>query len=145
MSDLEALVDRVCRDQPALRAPATLGARVIAELERRAALPWWRRSFAHWPVSMRAVFVAACAATIWTLLSPPVVRLFSTVDAPLTWADQAGASVSLINAVLGHVGANLARSISPLWLYGVGLGVCGLYLLLAGLCATTYRALYISR
>jgi hypothetical protein len=143
MSNLEKLVDRVCREQPPLGAPATLSARVIAELERRAALPWWRQSFNHWPIPVRAAFVAACAALTWASLSAPMARLFSTVNEPLTWAYQTGASVSLINTVFGRVGANLASSVSPLWLYGAGLGICGLYVLFAGLCATTYRTLYI--
>lgn len=145
MSNLEKFIDRVSREQPALKAPGTLEARVIAELERRAALPWWRRSFAHWPVPMRGVFVAACAVIIWASLTPPMARLSSTVDAPLTWAYKAGASLSVINTVFGHAGAVVARSISPLWLYGAGLGICGLYVLFAGLCATTYRTLYVSR
>jgi hypothetical protein len=143
MSNLEKLIDRVCREQPALGAPATLSARVIAEIERRAALPWWRQSFTHWPIPARAAFVAACAALTWTSLSAPMARVFSTVNEPLTWAYQTGASVSLINTVFGRVGANLASSVSPLWLYGAGLGICGLYVLFAGLCAATYRTLYI--
>jgi hypothetical protein len=143
MSNLERLIDRVCREQPVLGAPATLSARVIAEIERRAALPWWRQSFTHWPIPARAAFVAACAALTWTSLSAPMARVFSTVNEPLTWAYQTGASMSLINTVFGRVGANLASSVSPLWLYGAGLGICGLYVLFAGLCATTYRTLYI--
>jgi hypothetical protein len=144
MSNLEKLIDRVCREQPALRAPSTLSARVIAEIERRAALPWWRQSFTHWPMPARAAFVAACAALTWASLSAPMARVLSTVNEPLAWAFQAGASVSLINTVFGRLGANLASSVSPLWLYGTVLGVCGLYVLLAGLCAATYRTLYIN-
>ena len=30
---------------------------MLAELARRAALPWWRKSFAHWPMAARAAFV----------------------------------------------------------------------------------------
>lgn len=144
MSNLEKLVGRVCREQPALRAPATLSARVLAEIERRAALPWWRRSFTHWPVPVRAAFVAACGAAILTSLSAPMARMFATVNEPLTWAYHTGATVSLINTVFGHVGAGLARGVSPIWLYGAVLGVCGLYVLFAGLCATTYRTLYVT-
>jgi len=143
MSKLEKLIDRVCREQPALSAPSTLSARVTAEIERRAALPWWRQSFTHWPMAARAAFVVACGALTWTSLSAPMARVFSTVNEPLSWAYQTGASVSLINTVFGRVGANLASSVSPLWLYGAAIGICGLYVLFAGLCATTYRTLYI--
>jgi hypothetical protein len=144
MSNLEKLIDRVCREQPALKAPSTLSARVLAKIERRAALPWWRRSFTHWPVPVRAAFVAACAAVIWTSLSAPMARVFATVNEPLTWAYQTGATVSLMNSVFSHLGVDLARSVSPLWLYGAGLGVASLYVLFAGLCATTYRTLYVT-
>jgi hypothetical protein len=144
MSKLEKLIDRACREQPALRAPATLSARVLAEIERRAALPWWRRSFNHWPVPVRAGFVAACGAVVWTSLSAPVAPVFATVNEPLSWAYQTGATVSLVNSVFSHVGVDLAHSVSPLLLYGAGLGVGGLYVLFAGLCATTYRTLYVT-
>lgn len=44
---LERLIHRTLRDLAPRRAPRTLEARVFAELERRAALPWWRQSYAH--------------------------------------------------------------------------------------------------
>jgi hypothetical protein len=144
MSNLEKLVDRVLREQPPLKAPSGLSTRVLAEIERRAALPWWRRSFTHWPVPVRAAFVAACGAAVLTSLSAPMGRVFATVNEPLTWAYQTGETVSLINRVFGHVGAGLAHSVSPLWLYGAALGIGGLYVLFAGLCATTYRTLYMT-
>src|SRR5476649_1202935 len=61
---LEQLIHRTLREQPARRAPRSLEQRVLAELERRAALPWWRRSFAHWPLPARAGFLVICAALI---------------------------------------------------------------------------------
>ena len=144
MSKLEKMVDRVCKEQPSLGAPATLSARVLAEIERRAARPWWRQSFTHWPLPVRAAFVVACTGAIWATFSAPLARLFSTVNAPVTWAHQAGATVSLVNSVFGHVSGDLAHSVSPLVLYGTGLGICGLYVFFAGLCAATYRTLYVS-
>ena len=60
MSDLQRLIDRACREQPALQAPATLAARVMQGIARRQALPWWRRSFGHWPLAVRAGFTLAC-------------------------------------------------------------------------------------
>ncbi len=144
MNDLETLIGRVCREQPALKAPAGLGARIVAEIERRAALPWWRRSFVHWPVTMRAVFVAVCAALIWASSNPAVMRLSGSLDAPLSWAFRTGVRLSMINGEFSRVASTLAHSMSPLWLYGAGLGVCSLYVLFAGLCAATYRTLYVS-
>ena len=143
--DLERLVDRVCREQPGLKAPDTLASRVLGEIARRTALPWWRRSFGHWPLAVRAVFIAACAVIIGAGFSPPMASLAASAAQPLAWAFQAGASLTLVNTVFSHVGADLANSVSPRWLYGAGVGICVLYVLLAGLCATTYRTLYIAR
>src|ERR1035438_2139941 len=53
---LEASIHRVLRKLPDRKAPFTLEARVLAELGRRASLPWWRKSFAHWPSAVRAGF-----------------------------------------------------------------------------------------
>jgi len=61
---LERLLDRALRELPLRRAPRALETRVIRELERRAALAWWRRSFAHWPLLARAGFLVICGALI---------------------------------------------------------------------------------
>src|SRR5712672_3854389 len=61
---LERLLDRTLHELPLRRAPLTLESRVFGELERRAALPWWRRSFAHWPLLARAGFLVICGALI---------------------------------------------------------------------------------
>src|SRR6185437_10884347 len=61
---LEQLLDRTLHPLPLRRAPPTLQSRVLEELQRRAALPWWRRSFAHWPSAARAGFVLVCLALI---------------------------------------------------------------------------------
>jgi len=44
-------VDAELRALPLVRAPAALQARVLAELARRQALPWWRQSFRDWPMA----------------------------------------------------------------------------------------------
>ena len=49
------------RNLPDRKAPAGLEARVLAEISRRAALPWWRKSFAHWPVAVRLGFLILSA------------------------------------------------------------------------------------
>lgn len=139
MKELEKLIDAVCRSQPALKAPDTLVTRVLAGIAQRQALPWWRLSFAHWPMAMRMAFVATCAAIAWISLAAPVA---TRVNEPTAWAQHAGANLTLFGSVFSHVGMDLAHSISPLLLYGAALGICGLYLLLAGIAATTYRTLY---
>ena len=61
---LARLFERTLRDLPLRRAPSTLEARVLSELRRRASLPWWRRSFSHWPALARACFGLGIAVLI---------------------------------------------------------------------------------
>ena len=145
MSDLERLVERACREQPALKAPPTLVGRVLREVERRATLPWWRRSFGHWPVPVRAAFVAGCVLLVGSLFTPPLAGIALKAAMPFAWLHQAGASAALLNTVFNHVGGDLLRSLAPHGVYVSLAGVCGLYFLLAGLFATTYRTLYVTR
>src|SRR5262245_18790950 len=87
---LEQFIDQALRQQPTLRAPASLQARVLTELARRAALPWWRCSFSHWPMAAKAIFVGACGALIklafsgtgWVLgaASAPAASVRSTAE-----------------------------------------------------------------
>lgn len=71
---LEAEMDRTLKGLPELEAPRTLGPRVLAALERRMALPWYRLPWQSWPVGLRAIsmvfllasFGGLCAAA-WQL------------------------------------------------------------------------------
>ena len=142
---LEQVLNQALKGLPLRRAPSTLEARVIGELERRAALPWWRVGFAHWPVGPRIAFVLVCvalvAATILGGLSAFVgVRSMNEVAAlVLHWVQPFLAVVSS----LGGLAALLVRVIPPLWLYGgLSLGIL-LYVALFGLGAAAYRTLYL--
>ncbi|HSY94773.1 MAG TPA: hypothetical protein VK793_04095 [Steroidobacteraceae bacterium] len=133
----EQRLDRTLRDLPLRRAPPTLEARVCGELTRRAARPWWRRSFAQWPLPARAAFLVLCAVLIRLAFmggSAAVAEVHS-----LPWARQAGvlvASLSNLTAAIAHISP-------PAWLYE-GLAVCGvLYAVLFGLGAVMYRMLYL--
>jgi hypothetical protein len=132
---LRRLVDHALRDLPHRAAPATLQTRVHAELQRRAALPWWRRSFSHWPTPARGAFVAVCIAlTVVTLL----VGSLTTLDlAPAT--QQLLRLLSLATAVE----AIPARLIPPLWLDSALVAGALLYAMLFGLGAFAYRTLYL--
>src|ERR1700691_1431904 len=93
--ELERLLDRTLRERPLRSAPATLESRVLIELQRRAALAWWRRSFAHWPLPARAGFVVICAALIRLAFvggSAAVAGVSSLQEfhaLPLAWMHQA--------------------------------------------------------
>ena len=133
----EQLLDRALRALPLRRAPPTLESRVLRELERRAALAWWRRSFAQWPLPARAGFLVTCAVLISAAFLGGAA-VMATVRS-LGWAREVGILLSS-SANLADL---LARSTPPAWLYG-GLGVCAvLYVVLFGLGAALYRTLYL--
>jgi len=142
---LEASIHRVLRSIPDRRAPSTLESRVLAELARRAALPWWRRSFAHWPSSVRGCFfvlaVVAAALVVAGLFvlgrSPGAGELASGIATSRAWLVIAR---DVVDAGGFKVKAFLAE-IPALWLYGGGAVLALFYAAVAAAGAATYRAL----
>jgi hypothetical protein len=135
--DLERLLDRALRDLPLRRAPPTLESRVFGELRRRAALPWWRRSFGHWPLLARAVFLVICGALIRLALLGDTTAVAGVRS--LSWTRDIGA----IMASAANIAELLAHTVPPAWAYA-GIAVyAGLYAVLFGLGAVVYRALYV--
>jgi hypothetical protein len=141
---LETVVERALRDLPQRRAPAALEMRIDREIQRRAALPWWHRSFAHWSVPTRSAFIAACLG-VMTLTTTGIVgsgdsRYAHTLAAWALDRTQAAASIA---ASANAVAALLARLVPGEWLrIGLGLGVF-FYVVLFGLGAAAYRTLYL--
>ena len=143
---LERLVGQVLKEQPLRPAPRALQMNVLAEIERRAALPWWHHSFLHWPLAVRALFVVASlgiaklALTGVMLLvarihSEPVVAAFTK---PMSWAENSADAVSKTVSVASMV----LNAIPSHWLYaGIALAAT-LYVALVALGATAYRTLY---
>jgi hypothetical protein len=133
---LERLLDRALHGLPLRRAPAALESRLFGELERRAALPWWRRSFAHWPPPARAVFLVICGALIELAFLGGATAVAGARS--LSWAREAG----MLVASAGNLAAVIAHT-PPAWVYEV-IAVCAvLYAILFGLGAAVYRALYL--
>lgn len=138
-------LDRALHELPLRRAPATLEARVFSELERRAALPWWRRSFGHWPLLARAVFLVICAGLIKLALVEGAAAIVG-----VRALDESGAlspawlrDVAVLGAAAGNLALLLARTVPPSWAYQ-GVAVCAaLYVVLFGLGAVCYRTLYL--
>jgi hypothetical protein len=142
---LERLMNETLRGLPSRAAPSTLESRVFGELLRRAALPWWRRSFAHWPLPARAGFVLVCFALIAsTVLGGASAMLgagsFTPIAAQvLLWMKP---FLALMSSA-GGLAALLVRIIPPLWIYGALAVGALLYVTLFGLGAAAYRALYL--
>jgi len=148
-AELEKLIHQTLRALPDRRAPRSLEARVLAAIDERAALPWWRQSFASWPIAVRCGFLlvsgglvkVALMAVVWVMAGFDSAQFASAFATPYAWFLQT-------QAVFGGVSnfiAVLFRSIPPLWLYG-GLATLGaLYATLFGLGAAVYRTLYVNR
>jgi hypothetical protein len=142
---LEKSLHAALRDQPALRAPSSLEQRVRAEIARRAARPWWQRSFSAWPALPRAAFFAlsGCAACI------SVAATLMLLNGP--GAEFAGLFLQKISTMreavqtLAVAGGRLLSTISPGWFYLAGAIVVAAYVGLLGLGAAAYRLLWKSR
>lgn len=136
---LELLLHRTLREQPVRRAPATLQAKVFAELERRARQPWWQKSFMHWPLAARAAFVVLCAVLVKVIADASMWVIGGIELAPI------GHDVMSIGTWLRitvSVTATILHNIPAAWIY-VGFAVVGaLYTALFGISAAAYRTLY---
>jgi len=147
--DLEKFIHQTLRSLPARRAPLSLESRVRAALEARAALPWWKQSFARWPLAARVAFVIASAGVAKLAIMGAVWAMGGFDGAQFTnaFSTQFGWIQTVSNVVegIGNFFGTVYRSIPPLWLYG-GLAVVGMmYAALFGLGAAAYRTLYANR
>lgn len=142
----ERLIERALRGLAMRRAPLTLESRVLGELQRRAALPWWRHSFAQWPPAARGTFVLLCAALaglvfrggLWAIAG--LESLHASGMPSLPWARQ----VLMLTGAAGELALSLVRAVPPDWVYE-GLAVSALlYTALFGLAAAAYRTLYLN-
>jgi hypothetical protein len=138
---LEQLVDRTLRGQPPRHAPATLEARVLAEIARRAAQPWWQLSFGHWPVAARVVFLLSSL-----VVARMALRAFDWVTMPVGSSSLTSSlppEVSWIHSLFAAI-VSVFQLIPPMWVYGGLTIVAIMYAALFGLSATAYRTLYAS-
>jgi predicted anti-sigma-YlaC factor YlaD len=138
---LARLVDNLARSQPPRRAPASLEARVLAQI---AAQPWWRKGFVHWPLWARGAFLVASVGFVRLALAGvmSVSNFVSTADVMGVDAlHRTGEAVST-TVSLGEL---LLHAIPPVWLYaGAAVGFT-LYAVLFGLGTFAYRTLYVQR
>ena len=146
---LERLIHRTLRELPSRHAPSSLEQRVRTEIARRAALPWWRQGFAHWPLAARAAFVplstgiAALVLLMATRLATGFdnAALDESLAQPLAWLE----SARTVTGAIGHSFTIIWESIPPLWLYG-GLAFCAvMYAALFGLGTAAYRTFQAQR
>ena len=143
---LERLIHGVLREQPPLRAPASLESRVLAALERES-LPWWRAGFAQWPLGAKAAMFAVLVlvskltldAVMWLFSnSTPVSR---TVESTISEAR----STASVFASLLQVGQSLLNVIPTYWITVALVFAASMYFVLFVLGATAYRTLYLNK
>ncbi len=140
---LERFIHEVLCDLPLRRAPHTLERRVLAALEQRARLSWWRQGFTHWPRPARASFLVSAVAAAGLVTAPgwltpsTVIAPLADVASHLGWLTTARDLLDTFAATTGIVG----QAIPPLWLYGALGVVAALYAALFGLGAAAYRTL----
>lgn len=139
---LERLIVQALRDQPLQRAPGDLESKVMAAIAQRVATPWWRSSFAHWPMAARVLFLVASAVFVKLGLDAAAL-VVGPID-PAARSTALFAELAWIHALFVSISA-VVRSLPSWWLYG-GVTVLGaLYLMLFGVSAAAYRTLYASR
>jgi len=143
---LERLIHGVLREQPPLRAPASLEARVLAALEQEH-LPWWRKGFAQWPLGARAAMFAVLLlvskltldAVMWIFSNPTPVS--QTVENTIS---HARSTASLFSSLL-QVCHSLLNVIPAHWITLALVFAAGMYFMLFVLGATAYRTLYLNK
>jgi len=146
---LEQFVSEAVHGLPSRRAPSSLESRVQAEIARRAAQPWWRKSFLNWPLGARAVFVVVCGLVVrFALLAistaskaPAAAQVKTSFESELVWLRAARA----LGESLAHSLEAIVGGVPSLWLYGGAAVLVALYVALFGLGAAAYRTLYASR
>jgi hypothetical protein len=144
---LEQLFQRTLGGLPPRRAPLALQARVLEELQRRAARPWWQRSFADWPWLARGAFLLLSGGGIDLLLvmsrrgAGYLQSLHQAGAWSLPWMRLGAALFYAARDLLGALSTPLA----PTVLYGAAALAGVAYALLFGLGALAYRSLYLER
>jgi hypothetical protein len=146
---LERFVHQTLRDLPVRRAPSSLEQRVQAEIARRIALPWWRKSFVHWPVAARAVFLLLCIGTVklalmasvWVMAGFDPAQFREAVATQFTWVENGMAVIQAFTGFFEIIG----RNIPSLWLYGALAFIAAMYAAFFGLGAAAYKAMRAAR
>jgi hypothetical protein len=147
--ELEKFIHRTLRSLPDRHAPGTLEARVLAEIERRAAIPWWHKSYADWPVPVRAAFVvlstAAAAALVlgWFAASrsPAGATVAGEVARRFGWF----ATVQAVGSGVIEKAGLVWQAVPALWLYGALAFLAACYATLIGVGAAAYRTFTVHR
>ncbi|MBX3744228.1 MAG: hypothetical protein KF833_02875 [Verrucomicrobiae bacterium] len=141
--ELEQAVDRALRALPERSAPATLMPRVRQAIAERQRLPWWRKSFQHWPGPARWMFLGLTTALAVLVLS---AGWGGSDGAGYRWMAQEALAVAgyleVAAGVLGtltNAGLAVAGTLGPAWIWGAAAVAGACYLTTLGLGTFCYR------
>jgi hypothetical protein len=146
---LEQIITSGLRRQPTLKAPASLQARVLAELARRAALPWWHRSFRQWPMMMQIAFVLTAlgavrltlSVTAWSDAGRAATQIAAPVRGQLSLVETLGSLWVSFGSLVGNLGRTLLHHVPSVWLVVAAFVAVSMYAMLAGIGVTIFRTL----
>ena len=143
---LEQLVHRELRSLPLRRAPRTLESRVLAAIEQRAMIPWYHKSWSHWPAAIRSAFLAVSTGVTGALVTAFYVWV-SGVDTSAVAAqasERLGFFTKAYHAAEWVAGfaSQIFATIPTFWVYGGVAVIAALYATFFGLGAAVYRTLY---
>ena len=143
---LEQKIHAVLRDQPQRKAPVSLEARVLGEIARRQALPWWHKSYVYWPNPVKLSFlVLATGVAAAALLASMQLFGFVSAESVRGCLEPGTGAINTLrvvgSALVGLVTPTLPE-FSAAYLYA-GLAILGgAYAVMLGLGATAYRVLW---
>ena len=142
----DKLAERIQRELdrlPLLNAPASLLPRVMAAVEARVHLPWWRRSWSTWPTGYRVLFllvsVVLAAGCAYGLSVVGEDVSFPSLKTAVSGSFAFLRPVWELVLALGNALVLVVRSGGPLLLWVLGLTVTAVYLASVGLGTLCYR------
>jgi hypothetical protein len=146
---LEVEIDHELKALPEITAPATLVSRVMAAIELRAALPWFRRAWHTWPSPLQGLFLVTMVALfsgicfgVWEASHTATFGL--AVHKVGGWFSGLSAIYTALNALAGAIVAMIKQVNSAVLmalLCAAGLG----YALFLGLGTVYFRLAFAKR
>ncbi|MEJ1974124.1 MAG: hypothetical protein WDM96_17215 [Lacunisphaera sp.] len=134
---LEQRIHRELRGLPLRAAPRTLEARVLAEIERRATVAWYHRSWSYWPAAVRAAFLVA--GTAFAGMAITAFYRLSQGAAAETVVHEVATGFGWVTRFVAGIGWTfnfIQQMLGGLAFFGL------MYALFVGLGAAAYRYLY---
>jgi hypothetical protein len=140
---LESLIDREMKLLPHVSAPTSLALRVMAAIERRAHLPWYRRSWQFWPrpiqlssvAAAMAVFALACYGTWLFRQSVPYASAHQDVH---SWFSGLGALANAFYTLFGALVISI-KKLGTGFLIGCACAIAFGYVMCLGLGTVCFR------